>query len=224
MTERPSWKALLGQWFIACVLAQLLQIWGDGFMSWIFPVLGAGGVAEGISPVLFGLTLLRLVSSALGGAVQWFVLRPWLSSLRGWVLATSFGSAIALVLVNSLWSVTLMPPSEGVIGMMMPLTSMLPKYVFSGITGIILGAAQWVILRRKISHAGWWVLLSGLGLLAGEILVAEAQSVLGPTGIDVSQNAWNPSFWVISSLSTVIYAAITGFFLVRCLGVQRERV
>jgi len=223
MTERLVWKTFLGQWFIACAATQLLQIWGDGFASWILLNLGAGGVTGGIS-LLFGLTVLRLVSAALGGMLQWWVLRPWLPSIRGWVLATSFGSAIALVLVNSLWSVTLMPSSENVMGMMMPPSSMLPKYTFSGIMGVILGTVQWVILRRKISWAGWWVLLSGIGFLGREVLVAEVQSILGPTGIDVSQSAMNPIFWAISSLSTVLYAAMTGGFLVRRLGVQHEQV
>jgi hypothetical protein len=104
--------------------------------------------------------------------------------------------------------------------MIMPPTSMSPKYLSSGISGIILGTAQWVILRRKISWAGWWVPLSGIGLLGGEIFVSAAQLVLSPTGIDVSQSAWNPVFWAISSLSTVLYAAITGGFLVRHLVVQ----
>jgi hypothetical protein len=117
-----------------------------------------------------------------------------------------------------------MPSSENVMGMMMPPSSMLPKYTFSGIMRVILGTVQWVILRRKISWAGWWVLLSGIGFLGGEVLVAEVQSILGPTGIDVSQSAMNPIFWAISSLSTVLYAAMTGGFLVRRLGVQHEQV
>lgn len=76
MTERLVWKTFLGQWFIACAATQLLQIWGDGFASWILLNLGAGGVTGGIS-LLFGLTVLRLVSAALGGMLQSMVSNPY---------------------------------------------------------------------------------------------------------------------------------------------------
>jgi hypothetical protein len=30
-------------------------------------------------------------------------------------------------------------------------------------TGLVVGVAQWLVLRRYISHSGWWVLASAIG-------------------------------------------------------------
>ncbi|AFY37699.1 hypothetical protein Lepto7376_1347 [[Leptolyngbya] sp. PCC 7376] len=214
MTKQLRWQAFLGRWVIACAITQLLQIWGDGLASWIHSGLSVEGLGGGI---LFSLTVLRLVSAALGGLAQWWALRPWLSSFRGWVFATSLGSAITLLFVNSLWSLNLRPVTEGFMGMMMPLVSTLPSYVFLGMMGLILGAAQWIVLRQKIAGAGWWILLSGIGFLGGQVLTTTIQSMLGPTGIDVRQAAINPVFWAIATVSTIFYSVITGLFLINRL-------
>lgn len=207
------WKKLLWQWLVACIVAKLLQIIVDGVAGEIASAAG-GGLREGRTSLLSILILFRLISGALGGTAQWLVLKQWLPSIRSWVLVTSLGSAIALAIINGLWTATLMPPASGLIGGMMPPLSVLPQFVFDGIYGILLGIAQWLVLRTKVPQAGWWMLINGIGAIASSIGIDVLQKFIGPMGIDVSQSAWNPFFWAIASMSVVLYAAITGGFLV----------
>ncbi len=208
-----AWKKLLWQWVLACVLAKLLQIVVDGVAGGVASATGAG-FAGGNGALLSILIVFRLIGGALGGTAQWLVLRQWLPSIRSWVLATSLGSAIALAMINGLWTVTLMPPASGLIGNMMPPLSVLPQFIFDGIYGILLGVAQWLVLRTKVPQAVWWVLISGVGAIASSIVIDALQKFIGPMGIDVSQSAWNPFFWAIASVSVVLYTVITGGFLV----------
>ncbi|MBD1900716.1 hypothetical protein NDI44_03150 [Trichocoleus sp. DQ-A3] len=208
-----AWKKLLWQWLVACVVAKLLQIIVDGVAGVVASATG-GGFTGGSTSLLLILIVFRLIGGALGGTAQWLVLRQWLPSIRSWVLATSLGSAIALAVINGLWAVTLMPPASGLIGGMMPTMSVLPQFLFDGIYGILLGVAQWLVLRTKVPQAGWWVLISGVGAIASSIGIDVLQRFVGPMGIDVSQSAWNPFFWAIASVSVVLYAAISGGFLV----------
>jgi hypothetical protein len=39
--------------------------------------------------------------------------------------------------------------------------------MFGAVEGASVGMAQWLILRRWVSHAGWWVLASTVGLAVG---------------------------------------------------------
>jgi hypothetical protein len=49
--------------------------------------------------------------------------------------------------------------------------------VFGGVSGIL----QWLILRRKVARAGWWLLANLLGSLVGVIAVPIA-ATLGEAG------------------------------------------
>lgn len=213
MTKSLAWKTLGWQWLIACVIAKLLQILLDGIAGSLVSATGASGSIG----FLLILTVFRLVSGALGGAAQWLVLRSWLPSMRGWVLATSIGSAIAFAISNRVWSATLLPPPEGVMGSFMPPVSVLPLFVFGGISGLVLGVAQWLVLRTKLPQASWWIPLSGIGMLGESLVVGVLQSALGPMGIEVSANALNPVYWAIAVIGIMVYAAITGGFLIRYL-------
>ena len=81
-------------------------------------------------------------------------------------------------------------------------------YVTLTLGGILLGALQWLVLRRQIpragwwvlrervARAGWWVLASTLGWVAGEVL----DEIVG---VDMS--------W---ALFGAVYGAVTGPVLV----------
>jgi uncharacterized membrane protein YqgA involved in biofilm formation len=158
-----------------------------------------------------------LVSGALGGVAQWLVLKSWLPSIRGWVLATSVGGAIAFTISNALWSATLIPPAESIMGAFLPTMSILPEFVFGGIVGLVLGVTQWLVLRTKLPQAYWWIPLSSIGMLGEAVVIQALQNTMGPWGIEVGASALNPGYWAISAFSVVVYAVVTGGFLVRCL-------
>jgi hypothetical protein len=205
----PNWRNFGLQWFGACVATKLLQLIFDGFAGMFASMAGLDRPA-----FLLALVVFRPIGAALGGWVQWLVLRQWLLALRPWVLATSLGSAIALVVVNLLWGLTLAPSPAGAMGAFAPPISVLPQFVFEGIYGLVLGVAQWLVLKTKVSQAGGWILASAVGFLLTSVGTGLLQQILGPLGLDVSQGAWNPFFWAIAAISAALYAALTGGFLV----------
>ncbi|MCJ8278390.1 MAG: hypothetical protein MJK14_00150 [Rivularia sp. ALOHA_DT_140] len=47
-------------------------------------------------------------------------------------------------------------------------------------SGFVVGIAQWVVLRRYINSAVWWIPLSGFGWILGIFLMIFAQGILNP--------------------------------------------
>ena len=43
----------------------------------------------------------------------------------------------------------------------------------------VLGALQWVVLRRRIPRSGWWILVTGVGMLVGVALSLSLGTILG---------------------------------------------
>lgn len=215
MLTKASWKTWIWRWIIACVATQLLQIWGDGLAGWTSSAIGFSKAPRDLSP-LFIIAVFRLFSGALGGLAQGVVLRSRFPFIRNWVIATSLGSAVALLLVNGLYSATLMPSTgDTILDTMQPSRSVLPQFIFAGLNGLILGVAQWFALRGHVSRTRWWVLLSMAGLATADICVGLLQRFVGVTGLDVSTNALNPVFWIISCFGIVLYSIVTSRFWVR---------
>ena len=93
--------------------------------------------------------------SLLTGAFQSALLRRYLSRMSGWVLATAGGWLLGILLV-------LMPDwlhlRNGYSDLNLAFLSL----------GLAIGITQWLLLRRRLSHAGWWIAatVAGWGLLA----------------------------------------------------------
>lgn len=81
-----------------------------------------------------------------------------------WIIGTALGLSIGLPAGLALGA-----PLEVVVGMMLVTPVML------GLVGAILGASQWVALRRRVERAWLWILASavglGIGMTAGVVLV-----------------------------------------------------
>jgi hypothetical protein len=54
------------------------------------------------------------------------------------------------------------------------LSAIASQGVFGAVVGASVGTMQWLVLRRKVSRAGWWVLASTLGMGVGFALVRAA--------------------------------------------------
>ncbi|MEP7137673.1 MAG: hypothetical protein ABI904_22335 [Chloroflexota bacterium] len=93
--------------------------------------------------------------SLLTGAFQSALLRRYLPGVGGWVLATTGGWLLGILLV-------LAPDwlnwRNGSLNLDLAFLSM----------GLAIGIAQWLLLRRRLSHAGWWIAanVAGWGLLS----------------------------------------------------------
>ena len=78
------------------------------------------------------------------GFAQWLLLRKYLKHSAGWILATGLA-----MLLEGLFRMSLPPDTPpGLIG---PLT------IPAG--AILLAVCQWFVLRGRVPHAGWWVVI-----------------------------------------------------------------
>src|SRR5512138_3790009 len=100
--------------------------------------------------LLSGLTL--VISGFMVAVFQWLVLqgrvsRPWL-----WIITTTIGWTAGYLI-----TFYLLPSELG------SLTGM--------VIGLAAGIAQWIILRRELHWAGWWIVFSTIGWTTGLNLI-----------------------------------------------------
>lgn len=94
------------------------------------------------------------IAGLITGLVQFGLLRSLLPRMGWWVLATTGGWLMACILaVSPTWLVQ---------------TILIPLNLILLLIGLATGLVQWLVLRKKLLGAGWWVVatLAGWGLLA----------------------------------------------------------
>lgn len=87
------------------------------------------------------------------GMAEWLVLRKNISRCKWWVIATMLGWAIGLGTLAA---------SREVLGQR--IENLAIEALYGATAGLVVGVAQWLILRRIVHKAGWWLaamLLSG---------------------------------------------------------------
>ena len=100
--------------------------------------------------VLPGLTI--VISGCLIGIFQWLVLQGRIAHSWRWILFTFFGWTAGYLIA--------------LFGMPRELES------FKGLViGLSTGIAQWIILRRELHWAGWWIIFTVIGWTTGLTLV-----------------------------------------------------
>lgn len=94
------------------------------------------------------------------GMGQWLLLRKYLKHSAGWILATGLA-----MLLEGLFRWSLPPDiNPGLIG---PLT------IPSG--AILLAVCQWFVLRGRVPHAGWWVVICIAGWVPTLVIAVVAE-------------------------------------------------
>ena len=156
---------------------------------------------------------------------RWWVRRKWLA-LRGeirqagwWILATTLGWAAGGVIAGALsgligGAVTTVGTDQGVAGFL------LAASVGILAIGFLPSVAQWLILRRQVRRASWWILISGasclLGFSIGFALVrlglAEVIHLFRPEDFP-STKSWS----LAGLIAGALYAGLSGWLLVRLL-------
>jgi hypothetical protein len=112
------------------------------------------------------------------GVAQWLALRTTLPGLaaRSWVAATVAGATVA-------WGVgmaigTRMGDSAGTAEPTLPML-LGGAAVIGGLAGAILAVPQWLVLRRLVARAGWWVPAHVLGWALGMLVAFVGVAAIG---------------------------------------------
>ena len=175
-TDRGYWLA----WFLISVIGYGIgAVLGVSFALRFFPT-DTYNAANGIT--------LGIVMGATGGYFQWAVLRERIAGAGLWGLASAlgFGSAMgAPAAANS----TENPAMAG--------------FLILSVFGVVGGILQWLILRRKVPRAGWWLMANLLGSLVGTIAF--------PIAVAISETGnWSLAIIVFGMGFGAGYGAITG--------------
>jgi hypothetical protein len=194
--ERNVWVAWVLAGGVAGLLALAVAAETPPFLVGVLP----SGDEQNTSgwTVGWAILLAGALAGATFGAVQRLVLRRVLPHLNGWVWVSTagFGTAFAAV-----WA--LGGGRHGAVAHhALPHAVDLAGPLGGAIIGAALGASQWLILRRHLRRAGWWVPFNGVGFVAGW-LVAAATPVDGV-----------PAHFVGGGTAGLVLAAITGAALV----------
>jgi hypothetical protein len=125
------------------------------------------------------------VLGAVLGAAQGLVLRRYTPVTVQWVLASIVGGALGLALGMPLAD-TLTLPAEatmrGAATPAFPWQAAVQTSVTGAVVGVILGGAQWLLVRDRLGASGWWILVSALGWMAGLGLGAATVQAAGLIG------------------------------------------
>ena len=141
-------------------------------------------------------------------ALQALALRRHLEQAATWILATGVAAVVADV-IGSLATGAVYNRIGQIEG------GYLWSLALSVLAaGLLVGFAQWLILRRLVARAGWWIPVSGLGLIVGWFVGAlvgtfVVRDLLGLT------NDLHAFRFITDLFSTTTYAAITGYTLLR---------
>lgn len=177
------WPFLL-QWVLASALGWVI----GPMVRMAMGMPGSGGDAGALVVVAGG-----TVAGAIVGVMQWLVLRRRTRQAGWWVLASAAGVGVAGLAVQEILI------GAGVLARLQPLGA--GVVAVGGTVGLVVGVMQWLVLRRWVRRAGWWVLASSVGAAVGD----------GVTGAFTIL----PAYWYWGSvLSGAACEAIRGLTLV----------
>jgi hypothetical protein len=181
----------LGAWALANLLGWATGLWLGLSLAW--------GTAERLEPMLgtlgamtLGWLVGGLVSGALVGPLQAAVLRERGVAAAPWAAATALGLGIGFAAVIP--ALIFFDPQDTE-----PLTIALMV-----LAGLGPGVAQWLVLRRVLPGAGWWIPASAVAVallfLCGVFLGGEGRE------------------WLAAGAGGLAYATATGVALAALLG------
>ncbi|HEY7347916.1 MAG TPA: hypothetical protein VH599_06310 [Ktedonobacterales bacterium] len=130
-------------------------------------------------------------SGLVAGIGQWLVLRQWLERAGWWIPATAGGYLLAASLLVL----------QG------PLGENLGGVIATIALGFVPGILQWLLLRRQVARAGWWVLASTVSILA-----AFTAGVAASSGVGLKESEL--VFGLVSGIASgVVFGIMSGLVL-----------
>ena len=144
------------------------------WLQWVFASILGFAMGAAIGNAITDLIFTALFG-AVGGFMQWLVLRHRILGAGWWVLASTLGFAIApIAALAGVMALSQIMSLDG-----NPLAAPILLGVLSGVLSAIF---PWLILRRQFAQAGWWIPAHLLGSLLGGaigIVTFHAVSVIG---------------------------------------------
>jgi hypothetical protein len=125
------------------------------------------------------------------GAGQWLVLRRCIARAGWWVVASALGGALVGLAAGTLGN----PPP-------------VPVYAAYGLLGLLLGVPQWMILRRHVRRAAWWLMANSAGWALGTLAAVALDRAMT---IRVSEIA---GLVLLFGVASGIAGSVTGALLV----------
>jgi hypothetical protein len=162
------------------------------YVLWLLAFLGfpiGGAVAYSLvgavdSPVRAALA--GLITGLVIGVAQWLVLRQALPLNPGWNAVTGIGMAVGLAAGVALFGTE---------------NAGNPLLLRAALTGLLIGVAQWLLLREHVAMNGWWLLV-----IAGAWAIAWA--VTRAFGVDLTRQ-WS----VFGSSGAIVFQLLTAVVL-----------
>ena len=148
---------LLAWWGTMLILSLIVKVVGDTIQ-----VAGQTRITEDYLASFVLIPILGLIA----GLLQFLVIRRLIPRAGGWILATFLGWTITFGIVAL---VSVLNPSGVVV-----ITLSAVQFLFTFL-GVMLGLAQWLVLKPQVRQSGWWILVSTLawgltGLIIGSTI------------------------------------------------------
>lgn len=211
-------RHLFRDWIAANALGEVLGLGVAALIAIAVAQAHTLPPAEEILLVTAAFLAIGAYEGAIVGAAQWLVLRRRLPSVgaKRWIGATMAGAVLAWMLARiptaladwqsvsgsvaesepSLWMIVLLSAAAG------------------AALGLILGAAQWIVLRGHVHHASRWIGANMLAWAAGMPLIFIAAGLPGP---HTPMLAIAALLLVTVAAAGAVVGAIEGAFLRRLL-------
>ena len=164
-------------WIISAILSvpiAFASYWGliRIIESLVGSVIYVDGVRHLIEDYLVEYIFFPMIS-LLMGVFQYGLLRRYLLRMGGWVWVTLIGWLLTFILVDVWWDLlTRFWPTEVVYAS----PALNPAFV---ILGFSVGTWQWLLLRRRLPHAGWWIVANGVGWGLLRLVIGESLTSFG---------------------------------------------
>lgn len=217
-----DWK-FYTRWVSANALGELIGL-GLTFTVGVGSVLLIGEPQGAMAAI--GLGLVMVASGAIEGVVvgsaQWWAMQSALPEInrKSWIAATLVGALVA-------WSfgsipTTLMSMNADTAGTPTAepdtISMLLMAGVMGALLGIVLALAQWIVLRRTVHKAWWWLPANSAAWLVGMPVIFAA--------VDIAQGASNALqavliFAAALALTGTVVGGVHGLVLVKLVSQER---